>query len=115
MSAKDLQDALVQDWQEIEHNLSIAIKPLGIGLDQAIRGQLPEARSMRGLMRRIRVLDRKLGREAQCIAELNTASAIGALAKIRMVLRIWCPHEDEKEAWTLLSSSVEQLAEFIER
>src|SRR6185312_12946635 len=80
MAAKERQDALIVTWQDLENRLCNKIRPLGIGLTQASRSALPEARQMRTLMRQVRLADRKLDRAAGHLVLVRATSPEGALA-----------------------------------
>jgi hypothetical protein len=111
--AKESQDALVRQWQDLESRLCERIRPLGLGLTQASRSALPEARQMRSLMRKIRLVDHRLDRAAGRLVPLRAKSPEGALAKIEMGLRIQEPLDCEEYAWALLRGGFEELSSFL--
>jgi len=113
ITAKESQDALVRQWQGLENRLCEKIRPLGIGLTQASRSTLPEARRMRTIMRQIRLADRKLDRAAGRLVLQRAKSPEGALAKIEMGLCIQEPLDCEEHAWALLQSGYEELSTFL--
>lgn len=111
MSIKDTQDVLVKRWQDLEHALSIRIKPLGLNLEEAVHSDLDEARTMRTLMRRIEDHDRSLNQQMRCLARHRAASLAGTLAKIEVALRMTCPAVHEEEIWALVASAAHDLRE----
>jgi hypothetical protein len=113
IAARDAQDALKRKWQDAEHCLSIRIGPLRMTLMEAASGDLPEARTMRGLMRRIKAADRKLDSAARQIVRMQPASASGALAKIEMALRILAWMDSREHAYALLHGGVERLRKLL--
>jgi hypothetical protein len=107
------QDALVNNWQAAEHQLSIKARRLKISLGAAARGSFPEAKSMRLLMRRIKSADRELARRATKIISMRSTSSCDALAKLDMALRMKHSSIDDDQAWELISSAVAQLRELL--
>jgi hypothetical protein len=109
IAAKDAQDRLVRDWQDLERRLCDRIRPLSMTLTRACRSGLPEARAMRALMRRIKAADRKLDRDAAQIVLMRATTQAGALAKIEMGLRLQEPLDCDEYAWALIQAGFEQL------
>jgi hypothetical protein len=76
-------DRLVKEWQDLEHQLSLKAKSLGVELDDAMRRPWPEVRAMCDLMRRIRALDRQLALAARRIHGEDPAGASDATTRGR--------------------------------
>lgn len=111
MSIKANQETLEKAWQDLEHALSLRIKPLGLDLYEATRSELSEARAMRRLMRRIEDHDRSLDQQMRRIARRRSTSLAGALAKIEIALRMSCPAACEEVVWALVVSAAQDLRE----
>lgn len=111
MSTKDAQDALVRKWQDLEHSLSLRIKPLGLDLEKAAHSDLSEARTMRTLMRRIEDHDRSLNQQMRRLARNRAVSLAGTLAKIEVALRMSSPAACEEDVWALVASAAHDLRE----
>lgn len=109
MSIKDTQDVLVRRWQDLEHALSLRIKPLGLDLEEAAHSDLSEARAMRTLMRKIEDYDLRLNQQIKCLAGHRAASLAGTLAKIEVALRMTCPGVHEEDIWALVVSAAHDL------
>jgi hypothetical protein len=103
-------DGLVRQWQTLEHQLSLRVKPLGMDLSQGVESNLSEARAMRGLMRRIRASDRRLAAEARRILRVRSSSWEGALAKIQLGFRMQAPVGPEDVSHALMQAGFEELA-----
>lgn len=107
---RDAIDAKMLEWQDQEVALCAKIKTIGMSLTQAYRCGLPEARAMRVLDRQIKTGLKRLERNARRVVLMPVASAEGALAKIRMGLRIQGPYDWEDYAYALAQDGCEQLA-----
>ena len=110
IAERNASDGLVRQWQTLEHQLSLRVKPLGMDLSQGAESNLSEARAMRGLMRRIRASDRRLAAEARRILRVRASSAEGALAKIRLGFRMQTPIGPEDVSYALMRDGFEELA-----
>jgi hypothetical protein len=110
IAERHASDGLVRQWQTLEHQLSLRVKPLGMDLSQGLESNLSEARAMRGLMRRIRASDRRLAVEARRILRVRASSAEGALAKIRLGFRMQAPIGPEDVSHALMQAGFEELA-----
>jgi hypothetical protein len=106
---RDVCDGLVRQWQALEHQLSLRVKPLGMDLKQGGESNLAEARAMRALMRRIRASDRRFAEEAARILRVRSSSAEGALAKIQLGLRMQAPSGVGEVWYALMQAGVEEL------
>jgi hypothetical protein len=113
IAERDAIDAMMHEWQDQETALCERIKPMTF--TQAYRCHLPEARAMRALDRKIKTGLRRLDRTARAIVLLRPVSAEGALAKIRMSLRIQGPYDWEDYAFALAQDGYEQLALMLTR
>jgi hypothetical protein len=76
----DARDAMMREWQDLEVALCDRIKRTPLGLTEAMRRGLPEARAMHKLDRRIRAAGKRLDRAAGRIILNRAISAEGALA-----------------------------------
>ncbi len=110
IAERDAIDAMMGEWQDLEAALCETVKTSAITLTQAYRCGLPEARAMRALDRKIKTGLRCLERKARTIVLIRPMSAEGALAKIRMGLRIQGPYDWEDYAFALAQDGCEQLA-----
>lgn len=110
IAERDAIDAMMREWQELEVALCEKIGPTAIPLTRAHRCGLSEARAMRALDRRIKTGLRRLERMARAIVLLRPMSAEGALAKIRVGLRIQGPYDWEDYAFALVQDGCDQLA-----
>ena len=110
IAERDASDGLVRQWQTLEHQLSLRVKPLGLDLNQGIESNLSEARAMRALMRRIRASDRRLAAEAKRILRVRSSSWEGALAKIQLGFRMQTPVGPEDVSHALMQAGFEELA-----
>lgn len=113
MARQDAADALTHEWQRLEHQLSLRIKPLGIGMTEASRRGFAEVRRMRRLDKRIAESERRLRRVTERILPLRARSIEGVAAKIEMGLRIQEPLDCEEFSWALLKSGFEELREIL--
>jgi hypothetical protein len=109
IAERDASDGLVRQWQTLEHQLSLRVKPLGMDLNQGVESNLSEARAMRGLMRRIRASDRRLAAEARRILRVRASSWEGALAKIQLGFRMQTPVGPEDVSYALMRDGFEEL------
>jgi hypothetical protein len=106
---RNVSDDLVRQWQALERQLSLAVKPLGMDLKQGAESGLPEARKMRALMRRIRASDRRLAAEAKRVLRVRSSWVDGALAKIRLGLRMQEPSGAGDVSHALMRAGFEEL------
>jgi hypothetical protein len=108
---RDAINAMMREWQDWEVALCARIKGARINLTQACRSGLPEARAMRALDRKIKPGLRRLERTAQRFVLMRPTSAQGALAKIRLGLRIQGPYDwNDDYVFALVQDGCEQLA-----
>lgn len=111
IAERDAIDAMMEEWADLEVVLCAKIKSTGMSLTQAYRCGLPEARAMRQLDRKIKPGLRRLDRSAQRIALMRIHSAQGALAKIRLGVRIQGPYDwNDEYVFALVQDGCEQLA-----
>lgn len=116
IAARDAIDAMMEEWAELEVALCARIKSSGLTLTQACRSRLPEARAMRALDRKIRPGLQRLDRAAQRIALMHATSAQGALAKVRLGVRIQGPHDwNDDYVHALVQDGCEQLVVLLSR
>lgn len=116
LADRDAIDAMSLEWQDWEVALCEKIKPMGISLTQAYRTGLQEARAMRLLDRKIKVGLRRLDRTARAILLMRPTSTEGALAKIRLGLRIQGPYDwNDDYVYVLVQDGCEQLALMLAR
>jgi hypothetical protein len=112
---RDAIDAMMREWQDWEMALCAKIKGAPMTLTQACRSGLPEARAMRALDRKIKPGLKRLERTAQCVVLMRPMSAEGALAKIRLGLRIQGPYDwNDDYVYALVQDGCEQLALMLE-
>lgn len=95
-------DALMARWSELECKLPVSL----IG---AKHSDVPEARGMRAIDRRLKRLLVKLGRDAERIAPMRALTRAGALAKIEMALAILEPVDVEEHSWALVAAGFDDL------
>lgn len=111
LTDRDAIDAMMLDWQDNESALCARIVGTQITLTQACRSGLPEALAMRVLDRKIKSGLKRLHRAALRIALMRATSAEGALAKVRLGVRIQGPYDwNDDYAYTLVHDGCEQLA-----
>jgi hypothetical protein len=111
MAAYDAREALIREWQHQETALFAKVKAAGLSVDRGMRSQMPEARAMRALDRKIKTSRKKLDRDAGRIVLMRATSAQGALAKIRVGLRIQGPYDwNDEIVEALVQDGCEQLA-----
>jgi hypothetical protein len=116
MAAYDAREALIQEWQDHENVLFEKVKAMNISVDRGMRSGMAEARAMRALDRKIKASRKKLDREAGRIVLMRPASAQGALAKIRLGLRIQGPYDwNDDIVEALVQDGCEQLALMLAR
>jgi hypothetical protein len=107
---RETADALLSRWGRLEDALPVSPT---LSLTQALRSGLPEAREMRAIDRRVRLLLRKLARDAEHIVPMQAVTAEGGLAKIEMALKILEPVDVEEFSWALVQAGVEDLRRLI--
>lgn len=111
MAERDAIDAMMEEWAELEVALFDKLKPRGLSLTQACRSGLPEARAMRALDRKIKPGLRRLHRQAARVVLMRPTSAQGALAKIRLGVKIQGPYDwNDDYVYALVQDGCEQLA-----
>ena len=111
LADRDAIDAMMLEWQDHESALCDRIESTPMNLTAACRSGLPEARAMRALDRKIKPGLKRLHRVAQHIVLMRTTSAEGALAKIRLGLRIQGPYDwNDDYVYALVQDGCEQLA-----
>lgn len=116
MAAYDAREALIREWQDYETALFAKVKAMNISVDRGIRSGMTEARAMRVLDRKIKASRKKLDREAGRIVVLRPISAEGALAKIRLGVRIQGPYDwNDDYVYALVQDGCEQLALLLAR
>jgi hypothetical protein len=108
-------DAMAEEWGDFESKL-IAKTRDKVGPAQARRSRLPEARAMRALDKRIAACWKRLERDARKVVLMRPTSAQGALAKIRLAVRIQGPYDwHEDYVYALVQDGCEQLALMLAR
>jgi len=116
IAERDVIDEMMREWQDWEVALCAKIKRTPMTLTQACRSGLPEARAMRALDRKIKPGLKRLERAAQRIVLMHATSAQGALAKIRLGLRIQGPYDwNDDYVYALVQDGCEQLAMMLAR
>jgi hypothetical protein len=109
-------DAMMEQWADLEVVLCEKTRSRGVSLVQAYRCGFPEAREMRALDRNIKRGLCRLDRAAQRIVFLDSSSAQGALAKIRLGVRIQGPYDwNDDCAYALVHEGCEQLTAILSR
>lgn len=88
MAERDAIDAMMLAWQDHESALLRRTEGASTTPSRDCPTDLPEARAMRALERKIKLGLRRLHRMAQVIANMPATTAEGALAKIRLGLRV---------------------------
>jgi hypothetical protein len=111
MAAHETRETLIRQWQDLEAALIDKATAMKISVDQAMRSRMAEARTMRALDKDISALRRTLDRDARRIVLMRATSARGALAKIRLGLRIQGPHNwNDGAVEALVEDGCRQLA-----
>jgi hypothetical protein len=110
---RDAIDAMMRQWQDQEVALCETCKRLGMPLTRAYSSRLPEARAMRELDRKIKTGLQRLERQARRLVLMRPRSVQGALAKVRMGLKIQGPFDWEDYAFALAQDGCEQLARML--
>lgn len=111
LADREAIDAMMLEWQDQESALCERIAGTAMTLTQACRTELPEARAMRALDQKIKPGLKRLHRRAQRIVLMRTTSAEGALAKIRLGVRIQGPHDwNDDYVYALVQDGCEQMA-----
>lgn len=113
MAEHDRRDAMMLEWRNWESALCDKIKGTPMGLTEAMRSGLPEARVMRALDRRIKAAGKRLDRTAGRIVLTRAQSAEGALAKVEMGMKLQGPYDWEEYAYALVLGGIEQLRELV--
>ena len=113
MAAKNAVEALQEVWSDLEHQLSLKMSPHALYRLEADRSNLPEARAMQALIRKMRAADRKLENKAEEIALVRVQSVAGALAQIELGLRIQGPYNWESSALALVRGGFAQLRDLV--
>jgi len=110
MADRAAVDAMSEEWADLEVVLCRKTRSSGMSLTQAYRTALPEARAMKVLDRKIKVGLRRLHRQAQRIVLMRTTSAQGALAKLRLGVKIQGPYDwNDDYVYALVQDGCEQL------
>jgi len=116
MAAYDAREALIREWQDHETVLFAKVKAANISVDRGMRSGMAEARAMRALDRKISASRKKLDRDAGRIVLMRATSAQGALAKIRLGLRIQGPYDwNDDIVEALVQDGCEHLALLLAR
>ena len=111
MAAADAREALLEQWSDLDAALIAKRKAMKLSAAQARRERLPETRAMRALDRKIKAASKKLDRDAGRIVAMRPTSAAGALAKIRLGVRIQGPYDwNDDYVYALVQDGCEQLA-----
>lgn len=111
MAAYDAREAMLEQWSDLDAALIAKRKAMKLSAAQARRERLPETRAMRALDRKIKAASKKLDRDAGRIVVMRPTSAAGALAKIRLGLRIQGPYDwNDDIVEALVQDGCEQLA-----
>lgn len=104
-------EAMMEEWADLEVALCTKIKSNGMSLTRACRSQLPEARAMRALDRKIKLGFRRMHLQARRIVLMRPSSPQGALAKIKLGVRIQGPYDwNDEYVYALVQDGCEQLA-----
>jgi len=109
IARRNMADALVAEWQDLEHQFSLKVRSLGLDFEASLKGDFPESRKLRALMKRIQSEDRRLDRSAQEILAQSVTSREGAIAKVFLGARIAPAGSDENLAWALVKNGIEGL------
>jgi hypothetical protein len=107
IAERDAADALMDEWRRLES--ALIAKHGGMTTEEAVRRGHPEGRAMQDLERRCDALDRKLDRDALCIAKTRARTAEGVLAKIDLGLEIQSPFDRDECSWALIDGACEDL------
>ncbi|MFN3465296.1 MAG: hypothetical protein ACK4X1_14600 [Terricaulis sp.] len=109
MAERDHHDAMALEWSKLESKLERKTRGK-MELGRATRSSAPEARAMRLLDRRIAASWKRLERAAARIVMMRPTSAQGALAKIRLAVRIQGPYDwHDDYVYALVQDGCEQL------
>jgi len=87
-AARSKVDAMTAEWQKLEHRLFAKARSLAMDFTAAGKSDLPEAKAMRALDRRIGAAYRRMQRVAAEAAAQPAVSMAGALAKIELGLKV---------------------------
>jgi hypothetical protein len=116
MAAADAREAMLEQWSDLDAALIAKRKAMKLSAAQARRERLPETRAMRALDRKIKAASKKLDRDAGRIVVMRSTSAQGALAKIRLGLRIQGPYDwNDDIVEALVQDGCEHLALLLAR
>lgn len=105
----DAACVLIAEWQRLEHALSLRARTSGVEFQELLRDASREAKAMRSLQRRIREFDQSLMREAKEILSTEAKASDGAIAKIRLGVRMHTGALDDDVAWALVGSGLEDI------
>jgi hypothetical protein len=98
-----------QQWRDLEHTLSLKARTLKLDLLGATESDLPEARAMRVLMRKIKAAERRVDALVERISETRATVAEAALAKIELAIGVQGSHDWQAHVLALLQSGVADL------
>lgn len=103
------REAAIRKWQRLETALFAKAKAQKIKLEAAERSNMPEARTMRQLARRIDAHYYALEAEAERLAAIPATTVEGAAAKIQLGLEVQGPFDWRPSAHELLSDGLAEL------
>lgn len=104
------REATIRKWQRLETQLFVIAKAKKIKVETAERSNVPEARTMRQLSRRIDDHFQALEAEAERLATIRATTLEGALAKIRLGLEVQGPYDWRPSARELLNGGLAELS-----
>ncbi len=108
-------DALTLEWGNIETQLRTRAGRLGVDIDSARGQELPEARAMRVLDKKIETSHREMADVAEAVSLMRAVSVAGALAKLELGLRVQGKYSWQDNAMVLLESGAEELRTLLAR
>ncbi len=108
-------DALTFAWQRLETQLMSRAKALGVDMDDARGRRLPEARAMRALNGKMKASYRELADLAEGSGLMRAVSVGGALAKVRLGLRVQGRYGWQDHALELVQGGADELGVFLEQ
>jgi hypothetical protein len=106
---REAADGLVSKWQSLEHEVSRQARSLSVDFEKRARSNLSESQRMRVLEKQIAAAERRLEELADQIANQQSWSAQGALAKIRLGLHMAQFPVGDETPWALVKAGFEDL------
>jgi anti-sigma factor RsiW len=112
-AARSKVDAKTAEWQKLEHRLFAKARSRAMDFAAAGKSDLPEAKAMRALDRKIRRGYLRLAESAKRVRATRATSILGALAKIELGLKVQGLFDWKANAQELLEEGVMEARELI--